>query len=294
VRTVAESVGMPYGLSLEAGPGTGVIALEEATARELRSAMAGPGADWWGGRWHLTVDGHDLIVLTGVDRVAPAFTAAEHRFVLEAYADAHGLADADAGLAAMAAAPPRALADLAAGDAVSATWRQAYAEATTAWWRIALGGAPSDAAFATDAPLPAAFAGRWLGDRSADQPKALDGSAVAAGAVRWATLTGPLTPDTLRPAWLKALWAEPSAVIVPWNDFANAQAVEPTVQHGDVMLRETAAWAYAFHHPAEPAPPPVSETGTSLNEIVPPSSGPRPVVEGEARAVDADATAPQT
>ncbi|MEA3166194.1 MAG: hypothetical protein QOJ26_1063, partial [Thermoplasmata archaeon] len=290
VRTVAESLGMPYGLALEAGPGSGLIPLEESTARDLRSAMAGPGADWWGGRWHLTVGGRDAIVLSGVDRVAPGFTPAEHRFVLEAYAAEHGLSDTDAALTAAIAAPPHSLSQLATGtDAVDALWRDAYAEAATAWWRIALGGAPDDAAFATDAPLPPAFADRWLGDRAADQPAALEGG--AAGVARWATLDGALAPDSLRPAWLKALWAEPSAVVVPWNDFAATRAVEPTQQHGDAMLKETRAWTYAFHHPSLPAPPPVSETGTnSLNEILPPPThGPTPV-DGQTRAVDAGAS----
>ncbi len=61
--------------------------------------------------------------------------------------------------------------------------------------------------------------------------------------------------------------------MVPWNDFAALRAVEPTVQHGDTMLRETASWAYAFHHPSLPAPPPVSESGRTLNEILPPPAG---------------------
>ncbi|MHB1261355.1 MAG: GtrA family protein [Thermoplasmatota archaeon] len=268
VRTVAESLAMPYALALDVGPGTASVPLEEDTARELRSAMMGPGADWWGGRWHLTADGRDLIVLSGVDRVMPGYTPAEHRFVLESYAARHGLDDADASLTAAAASPPTAPAAFAGTDGVSALWRDAYAEAATAWWALAIDGAPHEAVFMTDAPLPSAFASRWLGDRSADQPPALEGSAAATA--RWATLDGELAPDAMRPAWLKALWAEPTAVVVPWNDFSAQRAVEPTVQHGDAMLRETASWAYAFHHPSLPAPPPVSESGRTLNEILPP------------------------
>jgi putative flippase GtrA len=268
VRTVAEDLGMPYGLSLDVAPGSGPVALEEGTARALRSALAGPGHDWWDGHWHLTVDGHVIVAVSGIDRVAPTFTAAEHRFVLEAYGRLHNDVAAEAALAAAAAAPPLDAAALAADDAVAALWRLAYAEAETAWWTLAVEGAPAGALFATDAPLPDALAHRWLGDRSADQPAALAGG--AAGAVRWATLGGPLDPDSLRPAWLKALWAEPTAVVVPWNDFAAQRAVEPTKEHGDALLRETASWAFAFHHPTMPAPPPVSESGLTLNEILPP------------------------
>ncbi|MFA5944363.1 MAG: GtrA family protein [Candidatus Thermoplasmatota archaeon] len=270
VRAVAESLGIPYALALESGPGSGPVALTEDAARDLRASMGGPGADWWLGRWHMTVDGHDVIVLSGVDRVAPGFTADEHRFVLASYADAHDVSDADLELAA--ATPPRASTDLALDDLISPLWDAAYSEAETAWWTLAIEGAPEGAAFVTDAPLPDSFASRWLGDRSVDQPAALEGT--ASGAVRWATLEGPLAPEALRPAWLKALWAEPTAVVVPWNDFAVERAVEPTVQHGDAMLRETGSWSYAFHHPALPAPPPVSESGRTLNEIVPPPTGP--------------------
>lgn len=287
VRTVAESLAMPYALALDVGPGAASIPLEEDTARELRSALAGPGADWWGGRWHLSADGRDLVVLTGVGRVAPAYTPAEHRFVLESYADAHGLGEDDPAVVAAAAVPPATAAALAATDGRSALWREAYAEAATAWWALALEGAPDEAAFVTDGPLPAAFAARWLGSRPAGHAPAAEGGATAAA--RWATLDGPLDPDSLGVAWLGALGTEPTAVVVPWNDFADQRAVEPTLQHGDALLRETRSWTYAFHHPSLPAPPPVSESGRTLNEILPPPSGDASIATGEPGVATADA-----
>jgi putative flippase GtrA len=266
VRSVAESIGMPYALSLDVAPGDGPVALTEAAARDLRVALGGPGADWWGGAWHLSSGGRDVIALAGVARVQPGFVPAEHRFVLESYAARHGLAGDDARLAAAAAAPPLAPADLERDGAVAQLWRDAYAGAARAWWTLALGGAPSGAALMTDASLPA-LPVAWLGDRAVDQPAALDG--LAAGVQRWATLQGPLAAGSLRPAWLQALWAEPTAVVVPWNDFAHARAVEPTREDGGALLAETARWTEAFHHPDRPAPaPPEDPSGNAIGRAV--------------------------
>jgi putative flippase GtrA len=268
-RTVAESLGMPYALMLDVAPGRGPVPLTESAARDLRIALGGPGADWWAGAWHLAAGGRDVIVLSGVARVQPGFVPAEHRFVLEAYGDARGLAGDDARLAAAAAAPPLSRADLERDGAVARLWRDAYALAGRAWWDLALGGAPESSAFMADAPLPVAPE-RWLGDHAVDQPAALDG--LADGAQRWATLQGPLTAESLRPAWLQALWAEPTAVVVPWNDFARARAVEPTAEDQGAMLAETARWARLFHEPdgppAEGPEPSQGPAGQSMERLV--------------------------
>ena len=138
-----------------------------------------------------------------------------------------------------------------------------------------ISGGPDGARFVTDGPLPANVHTR-LGPLAVDQPAALDGA--PAGALRWATLEGPLSPDSLRPAWLKALWAEPTAIVLPWNDFAHGRAIEPTLRDGDSLLVESSRWIEAFHHPQSAA----TMTGTTTSGSPPgipdvPPVGPPPV-----------------
>ena len=107
VRAVAEGDGMPYGLSVDLASFAGHdgrVALDDASARQARSAMGGPGAGWWIGHWHLEVDHHPVIALSDVALVQPGFTPGEHRFALQAYAAAHALSDNDAALVSAAAA----------------------------------------------------------------------------------------------------------------------------------------------------------------------------------------------
>lgn len=263
VRRVAEDVGMPYGLALDlrdlAGA-DGRVPLDESTARDLRALLSGPNLEWWNGQWHLASDGRMVVTLTGVAALQPGFSPSEARFALRAYAAVHGLADGDPTLLAAAAATPRSADDLGGDTAVAAVWREAYEAVPRLWWGIALNdAAPVPLAFVSDAPLPLLDRLTWLGDLSVEQPAALDGQPM--GALRWATLEGELTVDSLRPAWLKALWAEPSAVVVPWNDFAANRAVEPTVAHGALLLQATGEWSAAFHHPERPAEPSGSPAG---------------------------------
>jgi putative flippase GtrA len=256
VRRVAESVGMPYGLAIDlrdlADDG-GRVHLDEATAQRVRALLAGPNVEWWNGDWHLLAGDSRVVAIRGMDAASqPGFTSDELRLALRAYQLAHGLPDGDATLLTVAAAPPASVGDLVGDSAVQAVWREAVALAPTLWWAQATrDAAPVPLAFVTDAALPAGAGLRWLGDLAVDQPAALDG--LPAGTTRWATLEGELTVDSLRPAWLKALWAEPTAVVVPWNDFAARRAVEPAEEHGDVLLRATGEWAERFHHPERPA-----------------------------------------
>lgn len=263
VRRVAESLGMPYGLAVDLADLTaadGRVHADEATAQRLRTTLGGPNFEWWNGQWHLAEGGRDVVLLRGVGLVQPGFAPGEAALALRAYALANGLAAGDATLAAAAAAAPRSPADLAADTAVAEVWREAYAALPALWWSLATQAAtPRQLAFVTDAPLPPGVAVAWLGDADAAQPAALDGQ--PGGTLRWATLEGELTVGSYRPAWLKALWAEPSAVVVPWNDFAHGRAVEPTAAHGDVLLRATAEWAARFHHPERPAAPSASPAG---------------------------------
>lgn len=263
VRRVAESVGMPYALSVDlrdAADGDGRIRLDDASARDVHALLSGPNIEWWNGQWHLSKDGAHVVVLSGVGSVQPGLTDGELRLALRAYALAHGLPDGHPTLLAAAAAAPLAPADLEADTAIAAVWREALSAAPALWWALAVNGAaPGPLAFVTDEPLPALAGLAWLGDASVEQPAALDGQ--PDGALRWATLGGELTVDSLRPAWLKALWAEPSAVVVPWNDFAARRAIEPTQEHGTILLEATAEWADAFHNPEKPREPSGSPAG---------------------------------
>ena len=243
LRRVAEAEGMPYALGVTVGaPRTGPVALEPGTARQLRGLLEAPTLDYWTGTAHI-VDpdgGANVVFLSGVDRVQPAFTTAELRFAIASWIDA-GASPADVALAQ--ATPPRSLGDLLRDDAVGALWRDAYAAARAAWWRLALD-TGVDLAFLTDAPLPPGTPG-GLGPRSADQPRGLDGPAI----LRFTTLRGILAPGTVHAGWAQAAWTEADGVVVPWNDFAHGQAVEPTREHGDATLRLTAREIATFRAP---------------------------------------------
>lgn len=269
VRRVAESAGMPYALAVDLrdlADGDGRVHLDQATADRVRALLAGPNVEWWNGDWHLLHGGSRIVVVRGMDAAQPGYTADELRLALRAYQLAHGLPDGDATLVAVAAAPPATAADLLGDSAIQAVWREALALAPTLWWAQAThNAAPVSLAFVTDGALPSGAGLRWLGDLAVDQPAALDG--LPAGTMRWATLEGELTVDSLRPAWLKALWAEPTAVVLPWNDFAAHRAVEPTAEHGDVLLRATGEWAERYHHPERPARPSDSPAGPQEQSV---------------------------
>lgn len=246
LRRVAEANGVPYALGIDlAAAHTGHIGFEATTARQLRNTLQSPTLDYWTGRQHIVApDGHAKVVfLSGVDQVQPTFTPAELAFVLDSWAQqGHGPTT----IAALAAAAPASQADLLRDDAVATQWRAAYSVAGRAWWAQALDVEPR-LAYLTDAPLPDGVT-HWLGPRDADQPRAL----APAGELRFTTLRGVLAPDTVRAGWAQARWAEADGAIVPWNDFAHGQAIEPTQAHGDATLRETALWIAAFKAPLDP------------------------------------------
>lgn len=245
LQRVAEAEGMPYALAVDVGGRDAVVGLEAASARQLRGTLDAPTLEFWRGRHHiLDPDGQAYVVfLGGVERVQPTFTAAERRFVLDAWEatgpDPAAVALLEAGLA------PRSSGDLLADTELAALWRDAYAVAERAWWAQALGTA-QDLAFLTDAPLPADLG--WLGPRSADEPKALE-DAAAPARVRFTTLGGILAPDTVHAAWQKAHWTGADGVVVPWNDHRGEGAVEPTREHGMATLLETAKQIQAFRAP---------------------------------------------
>lgn len=244
LRRVAEAEGMPYALGIDlADRAPAAVGIEAATARQLRTTLQSPTLDYWRGTHHiLSPDGDARIVfLSGVDRVRPAFTSGEHRFVLDAW-----LATApDAANATLlqASPAPRSLGDLLADDALAALWREAYAAGLAAWWDTALD-TGIDLVFLTDAPLPQGTS-HWLGPRSASEPRALE----APARVRFTTLGSILAPDTVRPAWEKAYWTEADGVVVPWNDYRAGSAVEPTRAHGRATLEETAKQISEFKAP---------------------------------------------
>lgn len=245
LRRVAEAEGMPYALGLDLGATRAAIPLEAATARHVRTTLEAPTLDYWQGRHHiLAPDGDAFVVfLGGVERVQPAFTLAERRFVLDAWKatapDPADVALVEAGLA------PRSHGELVADTELAALWRAAYAAALPAWWALALD-TDVELAFLTDAPLPPGLG--WIGPRSADEPEALE-DAAAPAQVRFTTLSGILAPDTVHAGWQKAAWTGADGVVVPWNDFAHGNAVEPTREHGRATLIETALQILAFRAP---------------------------------------------
>lgn len=244
LRRVAEANGVPYALGIDlTAAADGPVGFDPAAARQVRATLASPTLDYWSGRHHLVApDGHaNVVFLSGVDAVQPAFSPSELGFVLDT-ATRGGLAATD--VAAMAAAPPGGVADLQRQDALATRWRTAYAAAETAWWRMALD-VEVPLAYFTDAPLPVDHV-VWLGPRDAARPEALDGT----DSLRFATLGGVLTPESVPAGWAQAFWAQADGAIVPWNDFANGQAVEPTRAHGDATLRETARWIATFKAPS--------------------------------------------
>ena len=249
LRRVAEANGVPYALGIDlAAAHAGPIGLEAATAHQVRNTLQSPTLDYWAGRQHIVApDGHAKVVfLSGVDQVQPTFSPAELAFVLDAW----GRQGAGAAtLAALSATSPASHADLLRDDAAATQWRAAYAVAELAWWTQALDVEPR-LAYLADAAPPDGVA-HWLGPRCADQPRAL----APAGELRFTTLHGVLAPDTVRAGWAQARWAEAEGAIVPWNDFAHGQAIEPTRQHGDATLRETALWVVAFKAPLDDAGP---------------------------------------
>lgn len=281
LRRVAEAEGLPYALGIDlADRAAGAIAIEGATARQLRTTLQSPTLDYWQGEHHiLSPDGRARVVfLSGVDRVQPAFTSGERRFVLDAWAATSPDA-ADLALV-QASAAPRSMADLLGDDAVDGLWRAAYAAGLVAWWRTALD-TGIGLAYLTDAPLPEGT-GRWLGPRSATEPPALE-APTPAPPVRFTTLHGILGPDTVRPGWEKARWTEAAGVVVPWNDYRDGSAVEPTRAHGRATLQETADQIQLFKNPA----PETSEDDDrqSIFEDVTEPLPDTPVWDGSRRAV---------
>lgn len=243
LRRVAEANGVPYALGLDLRDAhDGPIGFEAATARQVRNTLQSPASDYWTGRHHVVApDAHAKVVfLSGVDAVQPTFTPAELAFVLDTWART-GVPAAD--VLAMAASPPKHVADLGNPQGIGGQWQSAYRTAREAWWSQALA-TSHDLAFLSDAPLPSG--GVWLGPRSATQPRALDDT----GAIRFATLGGVLAPDSVPAGWAQAFWTEADGVIVPWNDFRHGQAIEPTRAHGDATLRETARWVATYKAPA--------------------------------------------
>lgn len=247
LRRVAEAEGMPYALGIDLAQRTaGGIAIEAATARQLRSTLQSPTLDYWQGAHHIrSPDGEARVVfLSGVQTLQPAFTAGERRFVLDAWL-ATSPDVADVALVESGAAP-RSMGDLLADNALAALWRDAYAAGVVAWWDLALDTGVK-LAFLTDHPLPAGTA-RWLGPRSATEPKALEAPALVPP-VRFTTLHGILVPDAVRPGWEKARWTEADGVVVPWNDHHARSAVEPTREHGRATLEETRRQIALFKAP---------------------------------------------
>ncbi|MEK6975993.1 MAG: GtrA family protein [Candidatus Thermoplasmatota archaeon] len=273
LRRVAEAEGLPYALGIDLAEQPGTLSIEAATARHVRTTLQSPTLDYWQGRHHiLAPDGLGKVVfLSGVAEVQPGFTAGERRFVVDAWlATAPDAADA---ALLQASAAPRSVGDLRADDAVGELWRAAYASGLSAWWGMALD-TGTDLAFLTDAPLPAGTPA-WLGTRSAAEPKALE----APAPVRFTTLHGILAPDTVRPGWEKARWTEADGVIVPWNDYRQDSAVEPTREHGRATLEETARQIAVFKAPrVQPAeqPDPVASVVRDVADVLPRS----PVTHG--------------
>lgn len=263
IRRVAEDVGMPYALAVDLrtlADGDGRVRLDEATARDAHALLRGPSVEWWNGDWHLTKDGARVVAVSGVGALQPGITEGELRFALRAYQAEHALPDGHPTLLAALAAMPQVPGDLDEETAIAAVWREALAAAPALWWTLAVqDAAPFPLGFVTDAPLPPVPGLEWLGDAAVDQPAALD--AQPEGALRWATLEGEMTVESLRPAWLKALWAEPSAVVVPWNHFDTRRAIEPTEEHGAILLAATGEWAARFHDPDRPVEPSDSPAG---------------------------------
>ncbi len=254
VRRVAEAEGMPYALGIDLGDArAGPIPIEAAAARQVRSQLQSPTTDYWQGASHIVAPGGDgkVVFLSGVGLVQPAFTAAERRFVLDAWLATEPAPEDIAALAA--SMPPRSQGDLLRTGEAGALWRAAYAAGLKAWWTEALD-TPERLAYFTDEPLPAG-AGRWLGPRSANEPAGLEAHDAA---VRFTTLEGILSPSSVGPGWEKAKWTDAAGVIVPWNDYHHGAAVEPSRADGRATLVETARQVALFHAPraedVEPEP----------------------------------------
>lgn len=273
VRRVAEAEGMPYALGVDlATARPGPIAIEAATARQVRSLLQSPTTDYWQGAHHIVApdgDGH-VVFLSGVALVQPSFSAAERRFVLDAWLATGPSAEDAATLAAAVA--PRSQGDLLRGDAAGALWRVAYAAGLAAWWAQAL---DTDArlAYFTDAPLPAGAA-RWLGPRDAAEPGPFEAHDAA---LRFTTLRGILAPASVAPGWEKAKWTGADGVIVPWNDHHHGAAVEPMRADGRATLVETARQIAAFHAPRtedDTGPEPAGGLVDEVREAIGGQAGP--------------------
>lgn len=247
---MAEARGTPHALRVDVArfaDESGRVPLEPVSATRVRDLASGPASGYWDSQHILRRDGSHLLFVAGVDQLGYTFSPGELAFVLSKVPAGGPLPEL-----AAAKATPTDLADLHADTAAARAWRSAYDDAFASWWQTALSGVRGarPVSLVSDRPilLPDASTIAWAGDLAVQEPAALDSS----DRLRFASLGGPLTPDSYRPEWKKVEWTQPDAVIVPWNDFAATRAIEPSQQHGDRILRETATWVRAFHRGPEP------------------------------------------
>lgn len=262
LRRVAESVGMPYAPRIDVAPladADGRVPVTALTASAVAEAVP---AEWWAGQWHMRAAGSRLVVVDGAASVVPGFTPAEVAFALQAYVHARAVPETDPSLQLAASQPPDGPEDLAGEDAVATLWREAYQDGLRRWWKLAVGDpVPGPAAAATDHRVPASGGLAWMGDLP-----------VAGGGARhrWSAMEGPVSAATARDAWVAAVSREPTAVVVPWNDFGAGRAVEPTDVQGDLVLRALASWV-ADYHAGVPGPtqaPPPEPGGNLVQRVV--------------------------
>jgi putative flippase GtrA len=284
-RTLGNDIKFPYALEIDlayAADASGRVPFSERTSATARELFDGPGVDFWRPGYHLrsSIEGGFVLFVKGAHLVGGTYSEEERKFVASQFKDLVG-EDLAQAMERSSGRPlwqltPREEAVNPPQDWLAARWAEAYAAARTVWWEGALQFAGNttrlDIIADSEVPVPASKAGfvRSVGRYSPDVSDGRPPQEVAAGQLalsRIATRPGDVANFTS--SWLQASSTAVDGVLVPWNDYARGEAVEPTQQFGDVYGKRLPVWiqAYLAMGPAAAGPAPyfadLAAAGTS-------------------------------